>query len=476
MSVAWPTGKGNTARQRLFGTKSAYSRFWLVVAISGTMALAALAVWLARPTSPAAEIANRMAGEHWYAVAFRRTLVGDYRARNGRTDNGDFEFRTTLRFKLGDNAETYIDDRLIFARAPPHRLQRAEHLVSAGSKQTKVTVAGGTAEVDVDGEARRSPMAVDMRLADYLAVESWLVNDAPAPGDVSTARSVDFERLAIVTDEWRFLARHEHGVEIVKQANGQSTQVRLRPDFVPQRVAVGDVFTLERVAGEAAAQRWRTDTTLFATTAQVVPVDQPIADPEALRYLVLAVDHDLGDTAAWPPKLTSTADTQRPVGASEVARSRAATVGYPADDPRVRALAQLAVAGLDADADKADALTLFVHDHLAYHDSKDMRTVFDTLRDRQGDCTEFADLFTTLSRAVGLPARTIFGLAYQADSQSFAPHAWNEVAIDDVWRSVDPTWGQTHLGATHMALPAGRGLAALAELPHLALRVVETRY
>ena len=454
--------------------ESAKFRLWLAAALCVAMALAALGVWLAKPSSPAAEIADRLAGEHWYVVAFRRTLIGNYRVRNGRTDSGDFEFRTALRFRLAGDAETRIDDRLIFQRAPPHRLLRAEHQVAAGSARTKVTIARGVAEVDADGEVWRTPFTADFRLAEYLAVETWLANEAGVPGDVRTARSVDFDQLAVVTDEWRILSRDEQGVEIVKRAETRSTRIRLRPEFVPQRIAIGEVFTLERVAGEDAANRWRTDAPLFAAVRRV-PVDQPIVDPNALRSLVLAVDHDLGDAAAWPPTLTSAA-RERPAGASAVARESVATVTYPADDPRVRELAQRAVAGLDADADKADALTLFVHNHLDYRDSQDARTVFDTLRDRQGDCTEFADLLTTLSRAIGLPARTVVGLAYEGDSQSFAPHAWNEIAIGDAWRGVDPTWGQTRLDATHMALPADGGLAALVELPHLALRVIEARY
>ena len=103
----------------------------------------------------------------------------------------------------------------------------------------------------------------------------------------------------------------------------------------------------------------------------------------------------------------------------------------------------------------------FVHNHVRYHDTERAGSVFDTLRDRVGDCTEFADLYTTLARAIDLPARTVIGLAYQATltegAGAFALHAWNEVAIDGFWRSVDPTWGQTVADVTHLTLPEGGG-------------------
>ena len=102
--------------------------------------------------------------------------------------------------------------------------------------------------------------------------------------------------------------------------------------------------------------------------------------------------------------------------------------------------------------------------------------MYDTIRDRSGDCTEFADLYTTLARATGLPARTVIGLAYQGEAEAFALHAWNEVAIDGAWRGVDPTWGETRIGATHLPLPADGALTAIAQLPHLRFRVVETEY
>ena len=117
-----------------------------------------------------------------------------------------------------------------------------------------------------------------------------------------------------------------------------------------------------------------------------------------------------------------------------------------------------------------------MHHHLGYRDTAGGRTVFDTIRDRNGDCTEFADLFTTLASATGLPARTVIGLAYLSESQAFALHAWNEVAIDGDWRGVDPTWGETRIGATHFPLPSDGALAAIAQLPHLRFRVVETEY
>lgn len=63
-------------------------------------------------------------------------------------------------------------------------------------------------------------------------------------------------------------------------------------------------------------------------------------------------------------------------------------------------------------------------------------------RDRTGDCSEFAVLFTALARRFDHPARVVLGLAVlelePGRYQGFG-HAWAEVAEDNLWRLYDPT-------------------------------------
>lgn len=73
-------------------------------------------------------------------------------------------------------------------------------------------------------------------------------------------------------------------------------------------------------------------------------------------------------------------------------------------------------------------------------------------RPTESTCTEFTDLFITLCRAKGIPAREINGYAYSADSR-FLPlsqtldvlHSWPEYWNDTLkyWQPVDPTWEKT---------------------------------
>lgn len=67
-------------------------------------------------------------------------------------------------------------------------------------------------------------------------------------------------------------------------------------------------------------------------------------------------------------------------------------------------------------------------------------------------CLEFTDLFVTLARAAGIPAREIEGYAYTNDPQTEplslvadVLHAWPEYWDNrkNTWIPVDPTWGST---------------------------------
>ena len=469
-----PDGPGFPSRRVVYG----------LAFLGGLVALVLAVLLLAERTSPAGAVADRLAGERWYAVMFRHRPVGHYRAETHRTPTGDFVFRTELQFKLAGDVATRMEDTLVFHRQPPHPLLRAEHTASVGeSRQTRVRIADGFATVSEATHQRQTDFDGDLAMDDYLAIERWLAEDEPAVGATRLARAVDFDRLAVVTDSWRLLARDADGVEVGKDALADSTFVRMDNDLVPRRMQIGALFSLEAVADESLARLWEQRPAVFSR-AQSVAVDRPIRQPHALRRLVVDITHTGDEVPPWiaamPSVLTRDSGTPPIADPHDVIRASAATVSYPADDPKLKALAERAVAGLGDEADRAAALAGFVHGYLRYRNTDHAGGVLDTMRRRVGDCTEFADFYTTLARAVGLSARTVVGLAYRIapgeDAGAFALHAWNEVAVGGVWRGVDPTWNQDSADLTHLRLPEAFALALIAELPNLSLRVVEAVY
>lgn len=454
----------------------------------GALALAAAALglaWLWLPHRVASETAPRLLGERWYVVAFRHTPIGEYHTASGLTPGGHFEFTTALRFALAEGAELREDLRLVFDRGPPHRLREAQKVEQRGGAATRLVYRDGVATVTEGANRRQTAGRLDFRLADHLAVEHWLASTDAMPGDVHTARSLDLDRLRVAPVTWQLLKRDAERVAVagawplnasVGAAATAASRLTLDGQQVPLHVAVDEVLTLQRVVDAEAAHAWRQQAPLFAAASRRIAVDRPIATPANLRALTVAIEGASEEASAWPATLAVDLDVPRRANAAEIAAATAATVRYPANDSQLKRLARTAVGDLEQPAEQARALARFVHGHLRYRDTTAARTVLDTVRERAGDCTEYADLFTTLARSLNVPARTVIGLAYRADEQTFALHAWNEVVIDDHWHGMDPTWDLPRLGAARLALPANTALAAIMELPRLRFRIVETRY
>ena len=70
--------------------------------------------------------------------------------------------------------------------------------------------------------------------------------------------------------------------------------------------------------------------------------------------------------------------------------------------------------------------------------------------ERRGVCDEFTNLFISLARSVGIPARYVEGLVYSGEEWNF--HAWAEVYIGN-WIPVDPTYNEVgFIDSSHVAL------------------------
>ena len=78
-----------------------------------------------------------------------------------------------------------------------------------------------------------------------------------------------------------------------------------------------------------------------------------------------------------------------------------------------------------------------------------------------GDCTEFAVLTASMCRAIGIPARIVFGLVYvkafAGRENVFGGHAWVEAYVGDKWIGLDATRMPKGFDAGHIALAIGNG-------------------
>lgn len=129
----------------------------------------------------------------------------------------------------------------------------------------------------------------------------------------------------------------------------------------------------------------------------------------------------------------------------------APTPTWPADDKKIVALAKKICSGKKTSEAKAAAILAWLAPGKNIKYSGQTGSRWGTLKaldQKFGHCWDFSDLFVTLARAAGVPARQVAGWLYGSSG-----HVWAEYYIDGQgWKQVDPTGGgQLECGVYHIA-------------------------
>ena len=442
-------------------------------------------VWLDSAQPAEIRKAARLAGERWYRLLMEGEHIGYVHTRSWRDAKGGWRFETLTHFSLNHEAPVSISDRLDFHHAPPYPLIAAEHwnrrggsapegvvMVSDG-KAMRATLVRGT-------ETDTRPTDWDYRLRDYLGLEIWLAEQQPPAGARFTARMPDFDRGTPVDRTFHVVERNATGYLVTSPAPLRATTIQLDHQLVPAELSMAGVFAVRRASRrEALAAR----TPLHLTNYRI-PLDQPLENPGTIERLRLSSGGAYDLSRIWPHARRRAGEWLLELSANPISRrddpslALAETLSYPIFHPRIKRLGQQALGDVEDAEQRLASLVQFVHEFIAYRPRGPQRTVLETIAERSGDCTEYANLLTTLARSIGLPARTVMGLAYSESPQpgsardyvppTYGPqpaltfHAWNEVAVDGTWRAVDPTWNQVRVDATHIPMPDNQAALLLA--------------
>ncbi len=156
-------------------------------------------------------------------------------------------------------------------------------------------------------------------------------------------------------------------------------------------------------------------------------------------------------------RTSATPSGQRQGQPGDTTRYLRATYEHPTGSAAVKSINPLAYkTGLSA-GEKVHELVNFVDQYLlndyVFHSSN----VSEIIKSKKGDCTEHTQLFVTLARLNGIPARGVYGLMYSFDEAGprFVGHQWAEVLVDGSWKQVDPAWGEVDINATHIETSLG---------------------
>ncbi|MFU8815637.1 MAG: transglutaminase-like domain-containing protein [Pseudomonadales bacterium] len=434
----------------------------VTVGVGIAVVLACLAWALGGRTDPVLEGAAARLGDRWYRLMLDDHHVGFLHTQTRRDALGRWHFGSDLRFVLTSGNPVRIEERLLFDATPPYPLlaasQRSER--PGDSDGTYIEQRQGryhARRIDSDAssaELAAQPLELTFSLGDYLGLETWLRTSDPQPGSTVAAASIDFARRQVLPREFRVIEKNATGFQLEHAAPLDQSRIQLDRRMRPVYMTLSGLFELQHVSKQQAlAPR-----TALQAASYFVPIDRPLPDHTRIEALELLVHGGASAAELWPElahgsavRHRANAVTNRPPSGDELME----TADHPISDPRIRALAVQAVAGVSDDRERVAALTEFVHGYLRYQDEPGRRHVLTLLEEPVGSCTEFADLLTTLARALEIPSRTVFGLAY-ADERppAFRFHAWNELLVDGEWLAVDPTWNQLRIDATHIPMPA----------------------
>ena len=248
-------------------------------------------------------------------------------------------------------------------------------------------------------------------------------------------------------------------------SRGARTDSDIKADGTPFRSTIGAIMEL-RAEPEAVARKLDPrQVDLMDVTS--IPCDKDLGDPADVEALTLELI-DLGDYAmpvSHCQKLRKNAKgamilemrrdfratTPHPLSKEQRARFLEATHTIQSDKERVKKLARTIV-GAETDPVKvARLLERWVYRKLRKTTGVKATTTLELLDNPAGACTEHTLLFVSLARAVGLPAREVGGVGFQSGTKpSFGWHAWAEIHDGSQWVSVDPTWHQVYVDATHV--------------------------
>jgi len=441
---------------------------------------AVLLGWIGFDRDDLLDLTQRLAGETRYRVDFRDETIGLFSSTT-TVDRRTVTF--TSRFAVQMPHGEPIDSRetLTFAATAPYSLLHASRQGLDGGLH--IDLEGDHYLLSADDNEPHRQIGLDYTLVDHLALEQWLATASPAIGDERIVQGFDFDRLAVRPQRYVVTARSEDGWTLRSAELLEDKLVQLDDTLTATAFSIAGIVTLTRIADDVEPElRTRTRAPQLKV-ALAVPIDAP----QKASRLVLRVAPKIAqmlterdtptlraDRRAGETLLTIEAGARRPSRTEELIDATRATLDYPIDDDHIRASVHLLRTDT-SDEQLVRAILHFVGNHLTYDETARPVDLLMALRTRRGDCTEFADLFTTLARSAGMAANTVTGLVYdEVAGPGFYLHAWSEVVVDGEWIAVDPTSGQMPADATHIPFPRSETgfLRAYAALPEMRFEVV----
>ncbi|MDE0094350.1 MAG: transglutaminase domain-containing protein [Gammaproteobacteria bacterium] len=213
---------------------------------------------------------------------------------------------------------------------------------------------------------------------------------------------------------------------------------------------------------------------------QGILVNQPLANPRKTSRLVLKLNFGNAIPDIWQELL----DEQSTITVNAESNPETSNrIHWPTiqlsheETERLTPIANQLRYLSDDENELVNFLVFHLSRFLSYDSSSTTQSISQTLDLGSGDCADYATILNGLAKLMGLKSRMVLGLAYDENTQSFRPHAWNEIRLSDSsHRLVDSTWGQIRADATHLEFPDAFVHEIFNSLENLTIEIVDSEY
>ena len=254
---------------------------------------------------------------------------------------------------------------------------------------------------------------------------------------------------------------------VAVHVEGMVLDFEVTADGTPLKGMMGGLLEL-RAEKESIARKPASES-IDMLQASSIKVDRNLGEPRSIASLTLQISglgsfqipssprqrvrSRRGQTLVLELSRDQRSEIPAPLSPSQRSDFLKPTPTLQSDQEAIRAKARQIVAEETDPLPSASRLEAWIFHHVRQTMAANQATALDVLNSLSGDCTEITMLFVALARAAGIPAREVGGLMFAGEGEPmFGWHAWAEIHDGHQWVSIDPTWNQVYVDATHIKL------------------------
>ena len=408
-------------------------------------------------------------GDYWYEITDGGRGIGYLNEEISLGKQGISVF-SRLDYSINGSKSVSSQRRLLFSASPPYNLIKGTERKGYGKDAIDLSIELALenknrwepneylTRITANGESSTEPTTASINFLDLNRLSYAVFSGLDRRDIAENYQIFDFSTLSNRIVESELVTKSSESVMIESTVDSVMHRSTYSNLGILERSEFGSQYSIKKSTEREIIQSLSNGT--FVAASKEFPkilLDRMLADPGKIKELSLKLDSNNADQEVFrntlPIALSTEIGDHKKHSSSELPRLPTnQTATFPTRHPKIlRILGEFQ--HQESGIDNVSALIAFIHELVDYEDIPDSQGVLETLDSGRGDCTEFADLFTTLARSIGIPTQTVFGIVYETGGiPKMAFHAWNEIEINEKIIEIDPTWQQIPADGSHIRL------------------------